>query len=104
MYDILIFVLYFVTKLTTSLVANANISAQETLFLHCGLLSTAALAFTTVSNPSPASERLSGCSFSAFPLVDASSTEASQPYTILNQKLLQIYSYYHIINKILAVP
>lgn len=52
------------TKTTTSLVAKANMSAQETLFLHPGTLSTAALALITVSNPSPASERFSALSFS----------------------------------------
>jgi len=58
----------------------AKISAHETLFLHNGTASTAAFALITVSNPSPASERLSGWSFSAllFP-VDATKTEASQP-------------------------
>lgn len=66
------------TKLTTSLVARARISAQETLFRHLGSLSTAALALTTVSKPSPASDISSGCSLSAFGV--ASKIEASQPY------------------------
>lgn len=44
----------------TSLVAMARMSAQDTLFLQLGIASTAAFALTTVSNPSPANERLSG--------------------------------------------
>lgn len=44
------------TKTMTSLVARANISAHETLFRQLGLLSSAALALMTVSNPSPASD------------------------------------------------
>ena len=48
------------TNTTTSLVARASISAQETLFVHRESLSTAALALITVSNPSPARERSSG--------------------------------------------
>jgi len=63
----------------TSLVARARISAQETLFLHWGSLSTAALALATVSKPSPASEMSSGWSFSALLFGDASKMEASQP-------------------------
>lgn len=66
----------------TSLVAKANISAQETLCLHPGTLSTAALALITVSKPSPASERSSPESFSALPLGDANITEASHPYYV----------------------
>lgn len=67
----------------TSLVARARISAQETLFLQAGTASTAALAFTTVSKPSPANDRFSGWSFSAvFPPEEAIVTEASQPYII----------------------
>lgn len=63
-----------------SRVAIASISAQETLFLQLGTASTAALALITVSNPSPASERLSGWSFSAVLLpLDAIITDASQP-------------------------
>lgn len=58
----------------------AKMSAQETLFLQAGILSTAALALITVSYPSPASDILSGWSFSAvlFP-DDLSMMEASQP-------------------------
>lgn len=80
----------------TSRVAMARISAQETLFLHLGLLSTAALALITVSNPSPARERLSGWSFSAvLPPVDAIMTEASQPcnfhtYKITKKSILYV--------------
>lgn len=74
-----------ITNTTTSLVARASISAQETLFLHWGSLSTAALALTTVSNPSPAREMSSGWSFSALLFGEESSTEASQPYTTRNQ-------------------
>lgn len=44
----------------TSLVAKARMSAQDTLFLQRGFESTAALALITVSNPSPANDRLSG--------------------------------------------
>lgn len=69
------------TKATTSLVAKAKISAQETLFLHLGSASRAAFAFITVSNPSPASDISSGWSFSNLPFgPDANKTEASQPY------------------------
>lgn len=57
----------------------AKISAQETLFLHLGTLSTAALALITVSKPSPASEILSGPSFSDLRFLEASKIEASQP-------------------------
>jgi hypothetical protein len=70
------------TKTTTSLVARAKISAHETLFLQLGTLSTAALALITVSNPSPASERLSELSFSDPRFLEASMTEASQPWHI----------------------
>ena len=67
----------------TSRVAIARISAHETLLVQLGTASTAALALITVSNPSPANERLSGLSFSAVLLaVDAIITEASQPYHI----------------------
>ena len=86
-YDFIVVVRMY-TKLTTSLVANANISAHETLFRHWGLLSTAALALTTVSKPSPASERLSGWSFSACPLGDAIIMEASHP---CRKKNVQIF-------------
>lgn len=48
------------TNEMTSRVAMTRISAQETLFLQPGTASTAALALMTVSNPSPANERLSG--------------------------------------------
>lgn len=48
------------TSAMTSRVAMARISAQETLFLQLGIASTAALALITVSNPSPANDRLSG--------------------------------------------
>lgn len=48
------------TRFTTSLVARASMSAQETLLVQRGSLSTAAFAFTTVSKPSPASEISSG--------------------------------------------
>ena len=54
-------------------------SAQETLFLHPGTLSTAALALITVSKPSPASERFSALSFSEVWLFVWINTEASQP-------------------------
>ena len=57
----------------------AKISAQETLFWQFGSLSTAALALITVSNPSPARDISSGWSFSAPPLEDARSTDASHP-------------------------
>ena len=58
-------------------------SAQETLFLQLATASTAALALITVSNPSPANDRLSEWSFSAVLLPeDAIITEASQPYMI----------------------
>lgn len=68
------------TRAITSLAAIARISAQDTLFLHWGTASTAALALITVSNPSPANERLSLWSFSALLLpVDATITEASHP-------------------------
>lgn len=68
------------TRAMTSRVAIARISAQETLFLQLGTASTAALALITVSNPSPASERLSGWSFSALlPGVDPTTIDASQP-------------------------
>lgn len=72
------------TRTMTSRVANARISAQETLFLHSATLSTAALALITVSNPSPANDKLSTLSFSAlFPGVDAIITDASHPYTYI---------------------
>lgn len=48
------------TSAMTSRVAIARMSAQETLFLQLGIASTAALALITVSNPSPANDRLSG--------------------------------------------
>ena len=71
----------------TSRVAMARISAHETLFLQLGTASTAALALITVSNPSPAKERLSGWSFSALLLpVDCIITEASQPYNKIKHK------------------
>lgn len=44
----------------TSRVAMARMSAQETLLLQLGTASTAALALITVSNPSPARDKLSG--------------------------------------------
>lgn len=68
----------------TSLVARANISAQETLFRQLGLLSRAAFALMTVSNPSPASDMSSGWSFSAFAF--ARRTEASHPYVYKHNK------------------
>ena len=75
------------TSAITSRVAIAKISAHETLFLHNGTASTASFALITVSNPSPASERLSGWSFSALLFfVDATKTEASQPCVILQAK------------------
>lgn len=67
------------TKLTTSLAAMAMISAQETLFLQRGTLSTASFAFITVSNPSPARDRLSELSFSDVKFLENSMTEASHP-------------------------
>ena len=48
------------TSAMTSRVAMARISAHETLFLQLPTASTAALALITVSNPSPANDRLSG--------------------------------------------
>lgn len=63
----------------TSRVAIAKMSAHETLFWQPGTLSTAALALITVSNPSPASERLIGLSFSEVLFLEASMTEASHP-------------------------
>lgn len=76
-----------ITKAMTSRVAMARMSAHETLFLH--LASTAFLAFITVSNPSPARERLSGWSFSALLLpAEATMTEPSHPWAIqLSQQL-----------------
>lgn len=69
------------TSAITSLVAMARISAHETLFLHPGVASTAAFALITVSNPSPANDKLSEWSFSALLVaVEATITEASQPY------------------------
>jgi len=65
----------------TSLVANAKMSAHETLFWQPGTLSTAAFALITVSNPSPASERLIGLSFSEVLFLVANITEASHPCT-----------------------
>lgn len=73
------------TRAMTSRVAMVRISAHETLFLHVGFLSTSALALITVSNPSPAKDRLSGWSFSAVLLpVEEIITEASQPCECLN--------------------
>lgn len=74
------------TNLTTSLVAKAKMSAQETLFRQLGTLSTACFALITVSNPSPASERLSELSFSAVPFLENNNTEASHPYISPNIK------------------
>lgn len=72
--------LFILTSWMTSLVAKARMSAQETLFLQREFESTAALALITVSNPSPANDRLSEWSFSAvFPGVDDTITEASHP-------------------------
>jgi hypothetical protein len=62
---------------TTSLAAMARMSAQETTPGH--FFSTAALARTTVSKPSPASDRLSVESFSASLPRDAIMTDASHP-------------------------
>jgi hypothetical protein len=63
-----------------SRVAMASTSVQETWSGHAA--STAALALLTVSNPSNASERLSGASLSAvLPAVDVISTEPSHPST-----------------------
>ncbi|WVZ60666.1 hypothetical protein U9M48_010657 [Paspalum notatum var. saurae] len=64
----------------TSRVARARMSAQETWLVHAGTASTAALAWMTVSKPSPARERLLGWSFSAvlFP-VDTTMMDASHP-------------------------
>nr|ACN31636.1 unknown [Zea mays] len=66
----------------TSRVASARMSAHDTWLAHAGTASTAALAWMTVSKPSPARERLLGWSFSAvlFP-VDTRITDASQPST-----------------------
>lgn len=89
------------TSAITSRVAKARISAHETLFLHWGMASTAAFALITVSNPSPAKDRLSGWSFSAwlFP-VDAIKTEASQPFNTAHTKKLEHWSVQQeIINK-----
>ena len=74
-----------------SRVAKARMSAQETLLRHLGSASTAALALMTVSNPSPANDRLSGWSFSAVLLGEAIMVEASQPY---DQTILS----FHVIN------
>ncbi|KAK8923493.1 hypothetical protein KSP39_PZI019329 [Platanthera zijinensis] len=61
----------------------AGMSAQETLLRHWDTASTAALALMTVSNPSPARERLSGLSFSTlFFVVEATISKASQPHQI----------------------
>lgn len=87
----------FLTRRTTSLAAITKMSAQETTPGH--FASTACLAFITVSNPSPARERLSGASFSASPFGDAIMIDASQPYkpnqskphTMANYKL--VYSF-----------
>ena len=74
----------------------AKISAHETLFLQLGMASTAALALITVSNPSPANDKLSGWSFSALLFeVDATITDASHPYIvpfsyIINTKVAMI--------------
>jgi hypothetical protein len=67
---------------TTSLAARARTSAQETTPGQA--FSTAALARTTVSKPSPARDWLSGASFSASLLPDAIITDASQPCTVDN--------------------
>ncbi|CAA7404676.1 unnamed protein product [Spirodela intermedia] len=69
---------------TTSLVARARMSAQETTPGH--LLSTAVLALTTVSNPSPAREMFSSASFSASPFGEAIITEASHPCEIFHRR------------------
>lgn len=68
------------TSSMTSRVASARMSAHDTWLAHAGTASTAALAWMTVSKPSPARERLLGWSFSAvlFP-VDTRITDASQP-------------------------
>jgi len=65
------------TRTTTSLAAIAKMSAQETTPGQAP--STFCFAFTTVSNPSPARERLSGASFSASPFGEETIVEASQP-------------------------
>jgi hypothetical protein len=72
------------TSAMTSRVAMASISAHDTLLVHCGTASTAALALITVSKPSPASDKLIGWSFSAvlFP-DDATITDASQPCNVI---------------------
>jgi hypothetical protein len=54
-------------------------SAQDTLFRHCGSLSTAALAFITVLNPSSFSVMPSGLRHSSSPAGLISITDASQP-------------------------
>uniref|UniRef100_A0A7C9CJ64 Uncharacterized protein n=1 Tax=Opuntia streptacantha TaxID=393608 RepID=A0A7C9CJ64_OPUST len=64
-------------RTTESLAARAKISAQDTT--PGQRASTACFAFRTVSNPSPASERLSGASFSASLFGEKIITEASQP-------------------------
>lgn len=61
----------------TSLVAIAKISAHETTPGQAA--STAFLALMTVSNPSPARDRLSDESFSASLFGDAINTDASLP-------------------------
>lgn len=74
------------TSAMTSRVAIVSISAHDTLLVHCGTASTAALALITVSNPSPASDKLIGLSFSAvlFP-DDATITDASHPLQCIFQ-------------------
>ena len=76
------------TNAMTSLVANANMSAHETLLWQPGTLSTAALALITVSNPSPASERFIGLSFSDVLFLVASITDASHPYPTCTKGLV----------------
>lgn len=67
------------TRNTESLAARARMSAQDTMFRHCGSLSTAALALITVPNPSSFSVMPSGLRHSSSPAGLISNTDASQP-------------------------
>ena len=68
-----------------SLAARAMMSAQDTLYWHCGSLSTAALALRTVWNPSRFSDWLSLCRHSSSPFEFTIMIDASQPCTRAHQ-------------------
>lgn len=82
------------TKKTASLAARAKMSAQDTLLVHRGSLSTAALARMTVSNPEGFREKSSGWNHSSFPFGLMIINDASHPYSNKLYELLSKSSYF----------